>query len=122
MLTLTIPELSFTIIKRVPKSDPKATEKALDAIEGRLDGAKFREIFPFLPADNDPCLSDFMGLEFSKLDGAKRLSMFYCDPYVSNQKGSVENANGQLRRYFPKGSSVDKLSDSTIAEINSQII
>lgn len=28
---------------------------------------------------------------------------FFCDPYASWQKGSVENANKMLRRYFPKG-------------------
>jgi IS30 family transposase len=28
---------------------------------------------------------------------------FFCDPYSSWQKGSVEHANKMLRRYFPKG-------------------
>src|SRR3989338_10244858 len=28
---------------------------------------------------------------------------FFCEPYSSWQKGSVENANKMIRRYFPKG-------------------
>lgn len=31
------------------------------------------------------------------------LPVFFCDPYSSWQKGSVENAIGLLRRYLPKG-------------------
>lgn len=31
------------------------------------------------------------------------LKVYYCDPYAAWQRGSVENANGLLRWYFPKG-------------------
>ena len=31
------------------------------------------------------------------------LPVFFCDPYSSWQKGSVENAIGLLRKYLPKG-------------------
>ncbi len=31
------------------------------------------------------------------------LSVYFCDPYSSWQKGSVENVIGLLRRYLPKG-------------------
>lgn len=61
-------------------------------------------------------------LEFSPATGERRLRVYYADPYASNQKGCVENLNGQLRRYFPKGASVDGFSDSTIREINEALI
>lgn len=28
--------------------------------------------------------------------------VYFCDPYSSWQKGSVENVNKMIRRYFPK--------------------
>ncbi len=31
------------------------------------------------------------------------ISVFFCDPYSSWQKGSIENSIGLLRRYLPKG-------------------
>jgi IS30 family transposase len=41
------------------------------------------------------------GLEFAK--HANLLpNVFFCDPYSSWQKGSVENANGIIRRFLPK--------------------
>ena len=35
---------------------------------------------------------------------------FFCDPYSSWQKGSVENANKMVRRYFPKGTDFSDVS------------
>jgi transposase, IS30 family len=122
ILTLTIPELSFSIIKKVKKGDSKAAKFIIDSFEEKLGLKAFKELFPFILTDNDPCLSDYMELEFSKATGERRLLMFYCDPYVSNQKGSVENTNGQLRRYFPKGMSVGDLSDSFIRDINVRLL
>lgn len=122
ILTLTIPELSFSIIKKVRKGDSKAAKAIIDSFEERLGPKAFEELFPFILTDNDPCLSDYVGFEFSKANGDKRLSMFYCDPYAGNQKGSVENVNGQLRRYFPRGTSIDDLSDSFIEEINVRLL
>ena len=47
---------------------------------------------------------------------------YFCDPYSSWQKGSVENANKMIRRYFPKGTDWSKVSqgqlDRAISLIN----
>jgi len=34
---------------------------------------------------------------------AMALPTYFCEPYASWQKGSVENFNKMLRRYMPKG-------------------
>ena len=39
---------------------------------------------------------------------------FFCDTYNSGQKGSVENANKMLRRYFPKGTNFRKVSQRSV--------
>lgn len=48
--------------------------------------------------------------------------VFFTDPYSSWQKGSVENANKMLRRYFPKGTDFSQISqvmvDRAVARIN----
>ncbi len=46
------------------------------------------------------------GTEFAEhLKIAKHLKVkyYFADPYCSNQRGSNENINGMIRRYFPKG-------------------
>ena len=38
------------------------------------------------------------------------LEVFFCDPYCSWQRGSVENANGAIRLHFPKKTDFAKVS------------
>lgn len=40
--------------------------------------------------------------------------VFFTDPYSSWQKGSVENANKMLRRYFPKGTNFATVSQTDV--------
>ena len=45
------------------------------------------------------------------------LKTWFCDPYKSWQKGSVENINGRLRRDIPRKMNLDKVSDEEIEQI-----
>ena len=76
------------------------------------------DLFPVILTDRDPCFNDFDGICFSKITGEERCKLFYCDPYVSNQKTNVENINKQLRKFFPKEKSVDNYSSKDIKEKN----
>ena len=42
---------------------------------------------------------------------------YFCDPYSSWQKGSVENVIGLVRRFIPKGADISQYSDETISLI-----
>jgi IS30 family transposase len=39
---------------------------------------------------------------------------FFCDPYSSWQKGSVENVNKMVRRYLPKGTDLSRVSQEKL--------
>lgn len=45
------------------------------------------------------------------------LLMFFCHAYHSWEKGTVENTNGRIRRFIPKGKSLDDLTDQQIKEV-----
>ena len=72
--------------------------------------------------DRDPLFTDIEGICFSKKTGEERCKLFFCDPYVSNQKPNVENMNKQIRLFFPKGRSIDKYSKNDIKTINMTIL
>jgi len=62
--------------------------------------------FQSLPESLCKTLTSDNGAEFSELYKLEKVisgfSVYYCDPYKAYQRGSVENANGELRWYFPK--------------------
>ncbi|MDO8619513.1 MAG: IS30 family transposase [Candidatus Daviesbacteria bacterium] len=45
------------------------------------------------------------------------LLMFFCHAYHSWEKGTVENTNGRIRRFIPKGVSIDGLTDEQIKQV-----
>lgn len=60
------------------------------------------------------------GIE-NKNHAAYGVPTFFCDPYASWQKGSVENANKMIRRYCPKGTDFNHVSQETLDQIVSII-
>ena len=42
---------------------------------------------------------------------------YFCDAYASWQKGGVENTNGRIRRWLPRSTDLDEISDKDIQEI-----
>lgn len=58
------------------------------------------------------------GKEFTEHEAiAKALGAdcYFADPYSSWQRGLNENTNGLLRQYFPKGQSLDAVTDKDVA-------
>ena len=48
-------------------------------------------------------------------------SSFFCEPYHSWEKGTVENRNGVIRRPFPKKTNFDTISDEDIQKVENSI-
>lgn len=46
-----------------------------------------------------------------------KLDVFFCHAYHSWEKGTVENTNGRIRRFIPKGVSLDTLKEDQIKEL-----
>lgn len=76
---------------------------------------KIKQRFPELKTattDNDLLLQKHRELEVL-LD----IEIFFCDPYSSWQKGTVENSNKYVRRDIPKGSDLSKYSKQFVKKI-----
>lgn len=54
--------------------------------------------------------NDLLLRRHKELEELLAVKIYFCDPYSSWQKGSVENANKYIRKYIPKGSDVSKYS------------
>lgn len=45
------------------------------------------------------------------------IKVFFCHPYHSWEKGTVENTIGRIRRYIPKGTDIKQIPDMKIQEL-----
>lgn len=122
ILTFILPTLQFTLINIMKNPDSNKVVEYFDELESKLGIETFKTLIPVILTDRDPKFADIDGICFSKETGEERCKLFFCDPYVSNQKPNVENMNKQLRLFFPKKKSVDKYSINDIREINKTIL
>lgn len=118
ILVLTERKTRFEIILRALAKTSAATVRALDSTLSKFPKGTFQTI----TVDNGCEFQDCEGMEFDR-KGNQRLTVYYCHPYTSCERGSNENANRLIRRYFPKKQSLadvtQKECDRVAAAINS---
>lgn len=98
----------LTIMTRLASKSASETITAITDILTRLDPTMRRSV----TFDN--------GTEFAKhslLKDALSVATYFCDAYASWQKGGIENANGRIRRWLPRKTELDDLSDEDIQDI-----
>lgn len=122
ILSFILPEVHFTLLDIIKNPNSIKVVNFFDNLEEKIGTENFIELIPVILTDRDPCFSDILGICFSKITGEERCKLFFCDPYVSSQKPHVENINGQIRKFFPKGHSVDKYTKNDIKQINKTLL
>lgn len=121
ILTLTIPGLHYVLLFLVESPTGQKVIEIFDQLESILGTKQFAQLFPYMLTDRDFCFSQFNRIEASLFTQQLRTHLFYCDSFNSSQKANVEQMNKQLRKFFPKGKSIDHLSKAHVNEF-SQII
>ena len=117
ILTLIIPNLHFVILYIIENSNSQKVVDIFNVIQNKIGIEAFKKIFPVILTDRDPSFSNMEGIETDNDTGELRTRLFFCDAFKSNQKASVENMNKQLRKYFPKKSSVDNVTDEDVKNV-----
>lgn len=103
------------IIRLLPDKTTASVVRALDDIERGMGGG-FRNLFKTITCDNGVEFADVAGIERS-VDGGQRTKTYFCHPYSSYERGSNENANKLIRRWQPKGSSFEHLTDEQVQSL-----
>lgn len=76
-----------------------------------------RDMFEYLPEDLRLTITYDQGTEFAwhqVIAEENKMSVYFCHKACPWQKGSVENTIGLLRRFIPKGTDFDTISDKQL--------
>lgn len=101
------------IIRKIPDKKASSVVAALNEIEKQY-GKKFRKTFKTITCDNGVEFSDTYGMEKSIVGHTPRTTIYYCHPYCSSERGTNENINKMIRRWFPKGTSFENITNEEI--------
>lgn len=102
LLTLEIVEINFLFMFKIDNQTIGKVKDKLNNFKDIIGKDSFDKITEILLTDN--------GKEFINIDDivsiSNKINLFYCHPYSSFEKGSIENNHELIRRVIPKGVSL----------------
>lgn len=120
LLTLTERMTREEIIIKIKGKKEEYVIKAINGLERKYK-KKFYNKFKSITFDNGTEFNNYEGMEKSCLRKKKRTNIYYAHPYCSGERGSNENNNRMIRRWIPKGTLIDEISQEYIKEIEEWI-
>ena len=104
-----------TRFERVFLLDGKTSDEVIKVVlrlrERTTEG--FENIFKSITMDN--------GSEFSSPDEMPTPNTYYCHPYSAWERGSNENQNRMIRRFYPKGTDFTHVTEEDIQKVEEWI-
>ena len=102
------------ILIKLKKHTSEEVNRQLKILKNKF-GKQFKNIFKTITFDN--------GSEFYKTIDFENenLQIYFTHPYCSYEKGGVENLNGIIRRYLPKGKNLKEITRQKLKSINERI-
>lgn len=114
LLTLTERMTRKEMIFLLPNRKAATVREVFDKLETQYPD--FQQRIRSITTDNG---SEF--LQYDKLSesilGGKRFDVYYCHSYAAWEKGTNENHNKMIRRFFPKGTDFSKITPSQIKKV-----
>lgn len=111
-LSVTVERVTrYTILTKVQRSASSKTEKLVERLLNYHQNTRRT-----MTVDNGA--ENSYHCQITTLTGMK---VFFCHIYHSWEKGTVENTNGRIRRYIPKGISIDQISEEYIQELEHKL-
>lgn len=104
----------------MPDCTQHSVINAINSLTTALGIRTFKKYFPVILTDNGSEFKNPWAIEKAE-SGIHRTYVFYCDPYVSNQKGRLEKNHEYIRYVIPKGRSMYRYTQDDINLMASHI-
>ena len=117
LLTLEIVDINFLFIFKINHQTKDEVIKMLSYFKNLIGKVTFDKLANILLTDNGK--EFYIGEEI--LTVSSNINLFYCHPYSSFEKGSIENNHELIRRVIPKGVSLKPYSQNDLNLLCSHI-
>lgn len=115
VLTITDRAGRTELAYKLPDKRAASVRAVFDKLERKLGKQRFRKEFKSITTDNGPEFLEYKELVKS-IYGGERFKVYYCHSYSAWEKGTNENHNRLMRRFFPKGTDFSGVSQRAIQE------
>ncbi len=107
LLVLTERKSRIEEIYHMSSRTQKEVVRVLDEIEQKIGYAEFIKKYKSFTSDNGTEFLDFENIQRSAtIPNENRITIYYCHPYCSGERGSNENQNKLIRRWIKKGEDI----------------
>lgn len=115
VLTITDRAGRTELAYKIPDKRAASVRAVFDWLERKMGKRRFQETFRSITTDNG---SEFLEYDLltRSIHGGKRFEVYYCHSYSAWEKGTNENHNRLMRRFFPKGTDFGRVSQREIQE------
>jgi IS30 family transposase len=103
--------------------DRKSRECRIAKLDGKSAISVTKAVIKIVPTNVLSITSD-NGNEFAnheQISLEKNLQYYFAHPYASYERGSIENLNGLIRQYIPKGTEFENVDEVTIKDIERKL-
>ena len=98
----------FLFVRRIPR------KKALYTVQATIS---IFQSLPWWAVKSTTWDNGSEHTEHEKITTILNIPIYFAEPYKSWQRGSNEHANGMIRRFFPKGTNFDDVTDEQIQKV-----
>lgn len=105
-----------SLLLRLHKVADHSSEETLLALKATVESLPSKDLIKSFTFDNGG-----EGAKHTEIRDEYGVNTYFCDTYKSWQKGGVENSNGLIRQYLPKGSNLDKMTLDMVYEIQEKL-
>ena len=111
LLTMTERMTRKELIFKIPGKNTEAVQQAIQKLMEEST-IYFSKVFKSITSDNGSEFADLSSIEDTSVT-----SIFFAHPYSSGERGTNERHNGLIRRFIPKGRSINDYSLEAIARV-----
>lgn len=120
LLTLYLKQSEFLFIFKISEQNITCVNNKINKIKSIIGNEMFHKIFSIILTDNG---SEFKRPKEIENNGEHVIDskVFYCDAQRSDQKSQIELSHEYIRRYIPKGISINNYTEQNIIDMMNHI-